>query len=426
MIGDRRDWLKGIGLTALGAWPSWSLARPAPLTITGMKVTPIALPDPPLLNATGCHGPYFLRNVVELKTDAGTIGIGETTGGESVTIALERARERVVGRDAFAYRGLADLNPAAYAGLEVACLDACGKATGNRICDLLGGPVRDSVEFAAYLFYRYAADHPVVLADRRLKDARGRGEKALDRWGEVRTPEAMARMANEFQKRWGFRVFKLKAGVLTPDAELETLRLMSDKGQLRIDPNASWDLATSVRIGLAMKGLPIEYYEDPVSGQKGMAEVRKATGLKMSTNMCVTKYAHLSEAFQVRPIDVLLTDLHYFGGYAGNLALGPVADAAGWKLSQHSNNHAGLTMAAMVHLGASLPQLTSASDTHYPWLPDGTDIIEGPMLTIESGKMKVPSQPGLGVSLDQDKLAKAREVYEKSGMRRRDDSILKF
>jgi ADP-ribosyl-[dinitrogen reductase] hydrolase len=50
---------------------------------------------------------------------------------------------------------------------------------------------------------------------------------------------------------------------------------------------------------------------------------------------------------------VLLTDLHYFGGYTGNLALGPIADAAGWTLSQHSNNHAGITMAAMIHLALS-------------------------------------------------------------------------
>src|ERR1700733_6045910 len=70
-------------------------AQPA-LTITGLKVTPIALPDPPLLNVGGCHGPYFLRNIVELRTDGGTVGIGETHGGESVTRALERARKVVI------------------------------------------------------------------------------------------------------------------------------------------------------------------------------------------------------------------------------------------------------------------------------------------------------------------------------------------
>jgi glucarate dehydratase len=155
-----------------------------------------------------------------------------------------------------------------------------------------------------------------------------------------------------------------------------------------------------------------------------MSEVRKATGLKMSTNMCVTRFEDLAEALRVKPIDVLLCDLHYFGGIAGCQALGPVCDAAGWTMSQHSNSHAGVTMSAMIHLAASIPQLTMASDTHYPWLIDGTDIIDGPNLPIRGGRMDVPKGPGLGVTLDRDKLSRANEVYRKAGMSRRDDATL--
>jgi len=120
----------------------------------------------------------------------------------------------------------------------------------------------------------------------------------------------------------------------------------------------------------------------------------------------------------------LLCDHHYFGGFAGCQALGPIAGAAGWTLSQHSNSHAGITMAAMIHLAASIPELTCASDTHYPWLVEGTDIIDGPRLAIRDGRMAVPAGPGLGVALDHDKLARAHEVYKKCGMRRRDDASL--
>ena len=90
-----------------------------------------------------------------------------------------------------------------YAGVELACLDACGKATGRRVCELLGGPVRNEVEFAAYLFYRYAADHPKLLADRRIVDRRGRGKRALDDWGEVRTPRSNGRRSRSFPKAMG-------------------------------------------------------------------------------------------------------------------------------------------------------------------------------------------------------------------------------
>lgn len=404
----------------------------SPLRIKALKVTPIALPDPPLLAASGCHGPYFLRNVIELDVEGGIVGIGETHGGHGVTEALERARQVVVGRDAFAYRSFAKeltaLGEACYAGIELACLDACGRATGRRACELLGGPVRDPVDVAAYLFYRYPADHPTILADPRLVDARGRGDRALDDWGDVRSAESMAAMAARFRDRWGFRVFKLKGGVLSPDAELQTMRAMAAKlgpnATLRIDPNARWRPETALRIGRAMKGLPLEYYEDPVRGQAEMAEVRRETGLKMSTNMCVTKFAHIPGALELKPIDVLLADHHYFGGFSGCLALGPIAEAAGWTLGQHSNNHAGITMAAMIHLAASVPQLTSASDTHYPWLPEDADIIIGPKLPIRDGRMAIPEGPGLGVNLDADRLARAHEVYRKCGMTGRDDASL--
>ncbi len=188
MKTDRRDWLRIVVGGFLGSSGS-TLCRAAmlesserPLVITGLTITPIALPDPPILAASGCHGPYFLRNIVELRTDAGIVGIGETVGGEAVTESLERARKVVVGQNAFAYqrfaRELHALGMASYAGIELAALDACGRATSRRLCELVGGPVRDSVEFAAYLFYRYAADHPVVLADPRLVNPRGRGDRA--------------------------------------------------------------------------------------------------------------------------------------------------------------------------------------------------------------------------------------------------------
>jgi glucarate dehydratase len=439
---DRRGWLRSVAASPVAAFVGASFPERTalaeargepPLRIMGLKVTPIALPDPPLLAASGCHGPYFLRNVVELAVEGGIVGIAEVPGGEGVTAALNRATPLLIGTSAFAYRRHAErlmaLDPGCYAGIELACLDACGKATGRRVCELLGGPVRDNVEFAAYLFYRYAADHALVLGDsRRVDRAAAGGARPIDAWGEVRTPEAMAGQARAFQRRWGFRVFKLKGGVLPPDRELESLEAMASAlgpdCRLRIDPNARWTMATALRVGTQLGRLPMEYYEDPVPGQAAMAEVRRQTGQKMSTNMCVTRFGHIPEAVRLRPIDVLLCDHHYFGGFAGCQALGPISRAAGWTLSQHSNSHAGVTMAAMIHLAASVPELTLASDTHYPWLPDDADIIVGPKLAIRDGRMEVPPGPGLGVSLRRDRLARAHETYVKSGMRGRNDASL--
>ncbi len=231
----RRDWmLLGAatsstltGLTASRLSADERRAARQSLRIAAVAVTPIALPDPPLLAASGCHGPYFLRNIVTLQTEEGIVGVGETHGGEQVTRILQRVASQLVGRSAAAYRGFPRLVPhmgtSAYAGIETACLDALGQATGLRVCELLGGPVREEVEFAAYLFFRYAADHRCVLEDAALVDARGSGAQALDDWGEVLTPERMGEMAVRFRERWGFRVFKLKGGVLAPEAEIETM-----------------------------------------------------------------------------------------------------------------------------------------------------------------------------------------------------------
>jgi glucarate dehydratase len=153
-----------------------------------------------------------------------------------------------------------------------------------------------------------------------------------------------------------------------------------------------------------------------------MAEVRRQTGLKMSTNMCVTAFDHIPPAVRNQPVDVVLADHHYWGGITGCQALGTMARSLGWTLSQHSNNHSGISMAAMIHVAALIPELTMASDTHYPWLVDGADIIVGGKLPIVGGKMKVPAGAGLGVELDRDKLARAHETYEKCGMRDRDDA----
>jgi glucarate dehydratase len=395
-----------------------------------VRVTPIAVPDPPLLAASGCHGPYFLRTIVEVVTTEDIHGWGETSGGRRTVEELQRVAPRLAGQSALAWRSLTQppvgLSARAYAAMEVACLDAIGKATGLRLCELWGGPVREDPEFAAYLFFRYAADDPRLLADKRIVDARGRGDKALDAWGEVRTPQAMAELAWQFHQRFGFRVHKLKAGVLPPAMEREALAAISQRcgGQhlVRIDPNARWTVETAIDIGRELADLPLEYYEDPVRGQEAMAEVRRRTRLPMSTNMCVVALNDIPPAIRTQPVDVVLADHHYWGGFAGCLALDAMAATLGWKLSQHSNSHTGVSMAAMIHLAALLPQLTLASDTHYPWLVDTAEILVGGKLPIVGGRMKLPAGPGLGIEVDRDQLARAAELYRRCPIRERDDA----
>jgi glucarate dehydratase len=86
----------------------------------------------------------------------------------------------------------------------------------------------------------------------------------------------------------------------------------------------------------------------------------------------------------------------------------------------HSNSHLGISLAAMVHLAAAVPNLDHAADTHTPW-QSGVDVVERP-LPITGGAVTVPTGPGLGVTLDRDALARMHEDYRRCGITERDDT----
>src|SRR5919202_5500933 len=131
------------------------------LRIGEMVVTPVACPDPPLLNHHGGHEPYFLRAVVRLRTEDGLEGLGEGPGGGLYVQELKAAARHVVGADPYHLEALRVLigRPQVFSTIEVACLDLIGKATGRPVYDLLGGPARRRGSFSAPPFFKEAGGH---------------------------------------------------------------------------------------------------------------------------------------------------------------------------------------------------------------------------------------------------------------------------
>ncbi|HAT60652.1 MAG TPA: glucarate dehydratase, partial [Opitutae bacterium] len=84
-----------------------------------------------------------------------------------------------------------------------------------------------------------------------------------------------------------------------------------------------------------------------------------------------------------------------------------------------SNSHLGVSLAAMVHLGACIPQLDYDLDTHYPWQSD--EIVEGGRLPFKNGAIQVPDGPGLGVTINRAELDRLHQNYLKSGLSFRND-----
>jgi glucarate dehydratase len=369
--------------------------------ISEMIVTPVACPDPPLLNHHGVHESTFLRAVVRLRTEDGLEGLGEGPGGGLYVQELRAAAKHVVGADPYHLEAMRVLigerNPRVFAAIETACLDLIGKATGRPVYELLGGPVRRRVPFSAYLFYKEDGD---------------------DEWGPALTPEQLVRQAENFHERYGMTVFKVKGGVLDPFEEVETVRQLrkrfGPKAGLRLDPNACWSVETSIRVADALRDLNLEYLEDPTEGIEGMAQVARHTPIPLSTNMCVTAFDHIPTAFRERAAQVVLGDHHGWGGMLAFRDVGKICQTLRWGYSQHSNNHLGISFAAMIHLGATVPNLIYHSDTHYPWNPN--DVVnETEIFQFRDGHVTLSDKPGLGVTLDEEKLAAAAEMYENRG-----------
>ncbi|MFG2942607.1 glucarate dehydratase family protein [Streptomyces sp. NPDC048282] len=394
--------------------------------IRELIITPIAFRDPPLLNSNGVHEPLALRIVLQLVLEDGTVGLGESPGGTARLERLEAAAKVVVGMDVFETTAVAAAIDAALlptvpsshergwttSAVEVACLDAQGKLLGRPVSDLLGGAVRDSVPFAAYLFYKWA-EHPALD-----------GRPAVgDDWGEALDPAGVVAQARLMQERYGFRSFKLKGGVFPPDEEIAAIRALAEAfpGQpLRLDPNVAWSVETSEYVARELADV-LEYLEDPTATIEGMAAVAKESPLPLATNMCVIAWEHLRPAIEQNAIQVLLTDHHYWGGLRRTRELAAVCEAFGLALSMHSNSHLGISLAAMTHVAAAIPNLDHSCDTHYPW-NSADDVIRPGVLEFADGAVRVPTGPGLGVELDHEALDRLHRLYLESGVRTRDDT----
>jgi glucarate dehydratase len=170
---------------------------------------------------------------------------------------------------------------------------------------------------------------------------------------------------------------------------------------------------------LAARGL-LEYLEDPVETIAAMADVATFSPLPLATNMCTVAFGHIPETIRRGAVQVILADHHYWGGLRATQALATIARTFGLGLSMHSNSHLGISLVAMTHVAATIPNLTYAADTHYPWQVD--EVIADGKLSFHNGALAVPRGPGLGVRLDRSALAALHDVYRTCGIRRRDDA----
>jgi glucarate dehydratase len=417
-------------------------------TIAKVEVVPVAGHDSMLLNLSGAHAPFFTRNIAILTDSEGREGVGEVPGGEPIRRTIEEAAELLVGQPVTRYRSLLrqvaerfadrdaggrgaqtfDLRTTVHAvtALESALLDLAGQAQGVPVAELLGdGQQRDSVPMLGYLFYVGDLDK-TDLPYLREPDA-------TDEWDRVRrevalTPEAVVRLAEAAQARYGFADFKLKGGVLAGEEEVAAVTALHERfpdARITLDPNGGWLLADAVRL-LKGKDDVLAYAEDPCgaegsySGREIMAEFKRATGLRTATNMIATDWRQMSHAIRTNAVDIPLADPHFWT-MSGSVRVAQMCHDFGLTWGSHSNNHFDVSLAMFTHVGAAAPGEITALDTHWIW-QDGQGLTESP-LEIRDGAIAVPTAPGLGIRIDRDRVAAAHELYLEHGLGVRDDGV---
>jgi glucarate dehydratase len=416
--------------------------------IKELRVVPVAGRDSMLLNLSGAHAPFFTRNLLILTDSAGHTGVGEVPGGEKIRQTLEDARELVVGQPIGAYKGLLqavqktfadrdaggrglqtfDLRTTIHAvtAIESALLDVLGQHLEVPVCALLGeGQQRSHVPMLGYLFY---------VGERRKTDLPYDSQPdAADPWLRLRheeamTPEAIVKLAEAAQARYGFQDFKLKGGVLRGEDEVEAVKALKARfpqARITLDPNGGWLLRDAIRLMRDMHGV-LAYAEDPCgaeggfSGREVMAEFRRATGLPTATNMVATDWRQMVHSLSLQSVDIPLADPHFWT-MQGAVRVGQTCRDFGLTWGSHSNNHFDVSLAMFTHAAAAVPGRVTAIDTHWIW-QDGQQLSANP-LQIVGGEVAVPSTPGLGVTLDMAAVEAAHQLYLQHGLGSRDDAI---
>lgn len=405
--------------------------------ITEMQVIPVAGYDSMLMNIGGAHGPYFTRNIVILKDNAGHTGVGEAPGGITIENALKEAIPHVIGRpisiinrivndmhqgyleadyDTFGKGAWTfELRVNAVAALEAALLDLLGQYLNVPVAELLGpGKQRDEVTVLGYLFY--------IGDDKKTDLPYCQPQSADHPWYKIRRQKAMdtsavLELAAVAKDRYGFKDFKMKGGVLAGEQEIATVTALKKHfpdARITLDPNGGWRLDEAIQLCKGMQDV-LTYAEDPCgaedgySGREVMAEFRRATGLPTATNMVATNWREMCHSIMLQAVDIPLADPHFWT-LTGASRVAQLCNEWGLTWGCHSNNHFDISLAMFSHVGASAPGNPTALDTHWIW-QEGQDRLTKDPLQIKNGKIKLNDKPGLGIELDMKQIEKAHQLY---------------
>lgn len=375
------------------------------MKITAIRTTPLLCRfKQPYHWAQGVN--YFAPVIlVEVETDAGVTGIGESVASpthEPVLAIIRDAIPHFIGRPAhdgarivsdyhrrgFSARGTGNAPryfAQAMAGLDLALWDAVGKAASQPLHRLLGGAVHDEVRYFGF-----------VQGD---------------------TPDEIARHAGELVGQ-GFQVIYVKVG--RGDAlDLEVVRAVRaaiGNARLRLDANEAWDVMQARRMFSMLKRYDPEFIEQPVRSASGaaiLAGLRAVTDIPIAADQSVFTPEEVYDVCRSGAADVIVLGLHETRGIDRFRKAAAIAEAAGIRICLHGVFETGITTCAGIQVAATLNNMDDGNQIMPQLLEE--DLVAAPDLTPVNGALPVSTLPGLGFELNRDAVTRAAEAYDKHG-----------
>lgn len=326
------------------------------------------------------------RLVIKVTASDGAVGYGETFYLPFVDAALrqqvipvvlgeseadiERIHRKILGAGFYHHRRAVNY---ASTGVEMALYDLLGKRAGLPLYKLLGGKYRDRIESIAFI--------PTQDSDQLVK-------------------EGLAAVND------GFRTIKIKVGT-HPDLDGELVRRLREavgpEVQIRADLNQALTVGSAKRLLRRLEPYDLQYLEQPLllTELDATHDLRLITTVPIALDESAYTMEDVLEIVRRRAADVILVDPHQAGGIWPCKKAAAIAEAAAIPVGLHSGGELGVSMAAMLHLAASTPNMLYAIDNQY--LHNSDDIITSPLI-VEGGSFSVPDAPGLGVEVDEAKL----------------------
>ena len=375
------------------------------MRITSLEATPVRVDIRPRTEPYGV-APYvagyttfedIMRLVVRIETEDGVVGWGETTVGPEPNLAMAAMEHLIapaaLGREVWEVESFLDsfeypfMHVRPYvAGVEMAMWDALGRTKDLALHQLFGGKRTDELDVAYCL--------------------------------GITEPEEAAEQA-EWARDEGFGVIKTKGG-LDVDQDVERLVAMQEAVdgdvKFRLDGNQTMSFGEAVETAARLEdaGVYLQYFEQPLRADSlgGYKRLRQRLRTPIAVNEDTYHSRNLFELVREDAVDAAVIDLIPVGGLLPTKKLTGLVGEANLSAAHHSSFDLGIKTAAVLHLVAASPEFDLPADRVNYSLAE--DVIDD-RFEVDEGRMAVPDGPGLGISVDPERV-EALRVSEGQGI----------